>query len=126
MKKMLIFIFCLALTSLACLQSAMVAGPVQTETAATPELVIDPTPSPSPKSTNDFGEGSKVTCAKVIAIEALNVRFGASDREKVLTWLKSGELVQVLDQSDRDWWKIERGGKSGYVRSSYLQESECE
>src|SRR5258706_2085369 len=126
MKKILILIFCLALMSLACLQTTVVAQNVSVTASPTfvkvqvPVIVtVTLTPALCLK-----GEGA--TCARVIAIEALNVRFGASDKDVVFAWLKSGELVQVLDQSDSNWWFIEHDGFSGYVRSSYLEEVECE
>jgi len=111
MKKMIVLFMCLALMSLACLQTAMPAGAVQMGTATG-----DPAPTQS----------AEIVCARVIAVKALNVRFGASEQEDVMTWLRSGEVVQVLDQSDRDWWKIERDGVIGFARSVYLEEVECE
>lgn len=128
MKKIIFLIACLAFASLACLESAAVVGPAQTEMTTTPEptfvtqtIAISKTLTPT---LSLKGEGEE-TCARVIAIEALNVRFGASDQDHVLTWLKSGELVQVVDRSDADWWKIERHGVIGFARSSYLEEVEC-
>jgi len=125
MKKFILFIFGLSLLSLACLETAMVGGPVQMGTSTAPSVAtFTLTPALALK-----GEGETPVvqiCAQVIAIEALNLRFGASDQDIVLTWLRSGEVVQVVDQSDRDWWKIERNGEIGFARSIYLRESECE
>ncbi len=133
MKKIICLLFGLSLLSLACLQTAMVADPAQTGTATAAEPTFA-----SQTSNVEVGDGfddleqgvpapaNPQICAQVIAIEALNVRFGASEQDNVMTWLRSGEVVQVLDRSDRDWWKIERKGVIGFARSVYLQESECE
>lgn len=133
MKKIIYLLFGLSLLSLACLQTAMVADPAQTGTATAAEPTFA-----SLTSNMEVGDGfddleqadpapaNPQICAQVIAIEALNVRFGASEQDNVMTWLRSGEVVQVLDRSDADWWKIERQGVIGFARSVYLQESECE
>src|SRR5689334_21323985 len=128
MKKISIFILCLALTSLACLQTAMAAQNISATASATFVKVqvyaADPTPSPSPKSTNDFGEVRR--CARVVAIESLHLRQEASENSLHLAYMQHGEVVRVLDRSNVDWWFVERKGISGYARSVYLQESECE
>ena len=128
MKKIIYLLLGLSLLSLACLQTAMVNGPVQTGTAKAAEFVTQ-IPSMEVSGGLDTPAATRppeFSCAQVIASRALNVRFGASDRDLVLTWLISGEVVRVVDRSDRDWWKIERDGVIGFARSRYLQESECE
>ena len=35
--------------------------------------------------------------------------------------LKIGELVEVLDQTDTDWWKGSLNGKVGLFPSNYIQ-----
>ena len=37
--------------------------------------------------------------------------------------LKRGELVEVLDQEDTDWWKGSLNGKVGLFPSSYVEKS---
>src|SRR5690349_14201464 len=99
MKKILIPILCLAFMSLACLQTAMVAQDISVTASPTFVKVVvhaaEPTLTKSPTAAAD-----QQICARVIAIEALNVRAAASDKDIVLTWLKNGEVVQVIDRSD--------------------------
>jgi hypothetical protein len=126
MKKTTVLIFCLAFLSLACLTTS---GPYWTpgpETPAptigfTPDEVFVITPDPDPTST-----AAPRICARVVAIEALNVRIDANEQARILTWLKNNDVVVVVDQVNADWWHIESAVYSGYARSIYLQESECE
>ena len=123
--KLMLASFVLMISSLACLQTtaAIAPEPVSAAQNASPTLAVhaaEPTLTKSPTAAAD-----QQICAKVIAIEALNVRAAASDKDIILTWLKNGEVVQVIDQSDGDWWFIMRNGISGYARSSYLQKVEC-
>lgn len=127
MKKIFVLILCLALMSLACLQTAMVGGPVQAG-IATPagenvKEILEPTETITPSLSLKGEEAQK--CAKVIAIESLNMRVGASENELIVTWLKNGEQVQVIDQLDPKWWRIDAQGVVGFARSVYLQEVEC-
>jgi len=126
MRKILITILCLALTSLACLSTAspMVTYPADTPTAgatASADEVFD-----LPVSQISSATATNKLCAVVIAVEALHLRKGPSEDDIVLTWLKNGEVVQVVSDANIDWWRIDAGGVSGYARSIYLQESECE
>jgi hypothetical protein len=131
MKKTIVLILCLAFFSLACLQTVVVAQVAPTGTNAA-RFVTTLTPALSPK-----GEGvtptrpSKLSCARVIAIEALHMRQGANENAVVLAWLVNGEVVRVVDRSDGDWWFIEHAGVYGYARSVYLElfgnsKSKCE
>ena len=38
------------------------------------------------------------------------------------TSLVAGGIVSVLEKTDENWWKVESGGKDGYVPSSFLKE----
>jgi uncharacterized protein YgiM (DUF1202 family) len=126
-KKALSILICLALVSLACLQSAVVAdGGGKPTTSPTPVMqtstsspVVDISPS-SPAS--PVGRGS--LCAQVIASKALNLRKGASEHTQILAWLRNGDQVQVIGV-DGDWSMIDASGVIGYVRSLYLQKSDC-
>jgi hypothetical protein len=126
MKKITIVILCLALISLACVQTSgpyWTPGP-ETATAtatATQYLRIGQTLTKTPTATP-----APQICAVVVAIEALHVRIEPDENAGNLTWLKNGDVVNVLDQADADWWFIERDGLSGYARSIYLKESECD
>jgi len=126
MKKLLVFILCLALISLACLDTGTagvmsvfpgtatieVTG-TRTNGAVKIELVIE-TESPAR------------SCAVVEAETAAHLRGEADPTSRILTHLLNGEVVQVIDKTDGEWWKVKRGGVIGFARSLYLRESECE
>lgn len=125
MKKLILISLTLAAASLACLGSAAVAEPTTSPTSATFVKVTE----------EAAGEVFEIpvldmtitsqTCAVVIAVEALHVRQGASVEDIVLAWLNNGDVVNVIDQADSDWWRIERDGIVGFARSIYLQERTC-
>ena len=118
---------CVAMVSMACLESAAVpqgdtiGGQIPAVSATesiVPTATLTLTPALSLK-----GEG--VRCARVIASDALNLRMEASEQSRILAWLKNNDIVVVVDASNADWWYVESPLMSGYVRSVYLQESEC-
>jgi len=124
-KRLVVVLISLALMSLACLQSARIStaqAVTMAPTFATQTQTVTPIPT-FPLQ----GEGAAPVelCALVIAEEALNVREGLSVHSQILTWLNSGDVVRVLDQSNADWWRIEHAGVSGYTRSIFLEEKEC-
>ena len=126
MKKIFVLILGLSLMSLACLQSAVLVQPIAA-ISKTESSVSEPTAnSVKGFATSAATQPAAPACAKVIAIEALNVRNAPNETAVVLAWLKSGEVVQVIDNTHADWWRVKSIAKVGYVRSSYLKESECE
>lgn len=50
----------------------------------------------------------------------LNVRSGPGKNYKVVFQAEKGSIVDVLDDSNYDWWKIQQEGKTGYAMSEYL------
>jgi len=109
MKKFTIVIFCLAFSSLACLStsSALIESDQRVIVATRNEIgqtISEPFAPVEPTSTN-----APQLCARVVAIEALHLRGGASENDIVLTWLRSGVVVQVVDQVDEDWWRVQLG-----------------
>lgn len=136
MKRLTIVILCLALLSLACLQSAGVSDQ-QLAISLTPTILISESAAGAVydvEAINDIvptltkvspAIAAARTCARVTAVDALHLRKGPSENDIVLAWLNHGDLVQVLDQSDPDWWFIESRGVSGYARSIYLQIGVC-
>jgi len=126
MNKLTIVILCLALISLACLTTS---GPYWTPGPETPAPTIT-TDEPAAGAVYELpvitATAAQRTCARVIALDALNLRKGPSEKDIVLAWLKNNDIVVVVDQSNADWWHIESAVYSGYARAIYLQESECE
>ncbi len=125
MKKILLTILCLAFVSLACLSTS---GAV----IESPEPVILATRLEASQSTSEpidlVGESPTMAapvCARVVAIAALNLRRSASSKAVVLAWLQFSNVVQVLDQSNAEWWRVRFDGVEGFARSSYLEQVEC-
>lgn len=125
MNRLTILIICLALTSLACLQTVGAVAPessVITVTApATSTLVHVAEPTLTKVAT-----AAAPLCAVVSANKALHLRREANERAVVLAWLMHGDVVRVVPAGQSgDWWFIEHEGVYGYARSKYLQEGEC-
>lgn len=126
MKTKISILLCLVFFSLACLGSAasssIDAAPIGDDHPTltnVPMVEDDHLPTLAPTLVTDR------RCAVVIADESLHLRGGPSEDDIVLTWLKSGEELQLLSNSDPDWWRVRFEGFEGFARSIYLQESEC-
>lgn len=126
MKKIVIVTLCLAFASLACLStSSGVVESGQREGVATRfeigQSYSEPVALAEPTLTN-----APQLCAVVVALDALHLRGGSSADDIVLTWLRSGDVVEVLDQVNAEWWRVSFNGFEGFARSSYLQIARCE
>jgi len=116
---------CLALISLACLDTsgAVIAVDQPPEVATRINLMATTTPA-----LVKIGQSETTVapvCARVIASSAQNLRIDAGLSSRILGHLLNGDLVQVIDQANRDWWHVRRGDDIGFARSSYLEEVEC-
>lgn len=126
MKKIMISILCLALASMACLSTAA-AGSLDVSGE------VNPAPaSPMASATMDEVPQNVTTtlipderCAVVIASEALHLRELASESARVLTWLKRGDVVQVVSIANVQWTHVRFEGFEGFARSVYLENVEC-
>ena len=56
----------------------------------------------------------------------LNVRSGPGKGYKVVFRVEKGSIVNVLNDSNRDWWNIQQDGKTGYAMSEYLKKVQDE
>ena len=126
MNKRLITIFCLAFFSLACLgTSAAVEAVGERDEVATGSEIgqtySEPVAAAEPTLTN-----APQLCAVVVAIDALHLRKGPSADDIVLTWLRSGDVVHVLDQGNPEWWRVEFEEVEGFARSMFLEEVRCD
>ena len=122
-KTTVLFFVILLVTSLACLETAAAAISVEKADASVTESIVPTATLTLTPALSLKGEGGK--CAQVIAIEALHLRNGANEKAVVLDWLRHGDVVQVIDQSEGDWWFVQHAGINGYARMKYLQEMEC-
>jgi uncharacterized protein YgiM (DUF1202 family) len=125
MKRLTLFLLCLAFMSLACLQSAA-------------DLEQDPTSTPAPTKENLVLAADQVLkqdatrtaaprkCAVIIADEALHLRATASERSAHLAYMRSGVVVKLISARDPDWWLVQYGVKVGYARAKYMREEKCQ
>lgn len=136
MKK--IILICLAVlgSSLACLQTAVIA---ETPSAFAPTVFASQTEYPAGAvyeigdgltltptlSLEGEGERAQRSCAEVIADKSLHLRGAPGEHATVLTWLLNGDVVQVIDQANSDWWLVEFDGRTGYALADYLKERMC-
>lgn len=52
---------------------------------------------------------------------AVNIRDGKGTKAKVITQIKPGEKLQILDTTDEEWYKIDLGNKKvGYISGDYI------
>jgi len=125
-KRIVSLLLSLALLSLACLQTALMVESVPAEAVPTGTATeIDSgavwiAPSVVPSTASEF------VCAVVVAVRSLHLRSEPDFNSESLVFMRSGEDVQLLDDSNPDWWKVRRGDLIGYARSKYLLLVECE
>jgi len=126
MKKWILISLTLLSASLACLQPAATAQD-HAATAAPTFVKVAEEPAGAVYEIIEISEAvNSQICAVVIAEEALHLRAGPSEGDIVLTWLKHGDVLKVIDWADSNWWLVDFNGRTGYARSIYLAESECE
>ena len=51
----------------------------------------------------------------------LNMRKSPEDRAKIITKIKNGSQVEVLETVEEGWYRISFDGKEGYVKSRYIK-----
>lgn len=126
MKQLYKLFLCLAVVSLACLSTAAgsslpaVDEPAPSQVSTMGAVATDEAPlTMEPTLVTDR------SCAVVIAAESLHLRGGASESAEVLTWLNRGVVVELVNNSDPDWWRVRFEGFEGFARSVYLQNVEC-
>ena len=125
-KRIVSLLLSLALSSLACLQTAVLVESVPTSGAPTgtpTEIESGAVWFPSALPSQMAAESD---CALVVAVRSLHLRESADYNSESLAYMWNGEEVQVLDDHNPDWWKVQRGDVVGYARSKYLLIVECE
>lgn len=116
-RKPLLFLLCLVLVSQSCLTTTepFVTYPAETPTAVRSTVVPRASVTPSPSA----------ACAVIKADDALHLRKGAGVDSRVLAFMKSGEVVELISSTNAEWWLIKRGELVGYARSKYMEKREC-
>lgn len=125
MKKLIIFFICLALASLACLETSSNELPTAEITVVATRIENTPTNTAPAIVKISTVTAAPEICARVIANTAQNLRSGADPDYQILTQMAYGEVVQVIGQSNADWWLVQRGDDIGFARSIFLEEVEC-
>jgi len=126
MKKLCMFILCLALVSLACL-----------DTSAAMVLTAAPSQMPTRFEVTAFSTAAVVEalptmtlpaqlCAVVVADEAVHLRGFSGISSRIIGFLNAGDVVQVVSRNNADWWQVKHGEAVGFARSSYLKIVDCE
>lgn len=74
------------------------------------------------------GSGEKMYDAKVVAEKGntVNMRNNPSTNASILKAVPIGTIVQVIEDNNNGWSKIETDGKSGYMMSKFLQKVDGE
>lgn len=60
-----------------------------------------------------------------ITASALNVRTSSdtSSSDNILGTLSKGDAVEVFDQDEKGWWRIEFNGQTAYISNTYVSET---
>ena len=66
--------------------------------------------------------GAHAAGMEAITTSNLNMRTGEGTNHKIITTIKKGEKVQVLDNNG-SWWKVKYNNKTGYSYKNYLRVS---
>lgn len=53
----------------------------------------------------------------------VNLRKGPDNKKKVLTTVPAGKTIEVLEQTNEWWWKVEYQGTEGYIAASFISRS---
>ncbi len=125
MKKIMIVILCLAFFSLACLGTSAAVEAVGERDEVATRSNLDGHVSPAAAAAEPTLTNVPQLCAVVVAIDALHLRKGPSADDIVLTWLRSGDVVHVLEQGNPEWWRVHFKSDIGFARSAFLEEVEC-
>jgi uncharacterized protein YgiM (DUF1202 family) len=103
----------------------------------TPSLTPTSTPSLTPSATLDpilsntgiLDTGTPTpTPARVIAIEALNVRKSPSEDSPTVGYYKNGDLVTLTGRCDSGWAEIRfvwDGGETAWVNADFISAKNC-
>ena len=126
MTQKIVTILCLAFFSLACMSMAGAASIDAAAPVGTSPTLTNPSATADTETqTMAPTETQAQRCAVVVADEALHLRESASESSLVLTWLNHGVVVDLVENSDPNWWHVRFGKFEGFARSAYLVESEC-
>ena len=126
MKKMTIFFLCLALISLACLEtSSAVISTTEPAKVATRIEEVATFAAPAMVTTTPTEFVTRI-CARVVAARSLNLRIDAGTSAEVIGDLWLADVVTVLDRENAEWWHVKRGDDIGFARSIFLEEVRCD
>ena len=67
----------------------------------------------------------KVNDKTITNVRRANLRKNSSTTAEIITVLKLGSIVQILECSNREWYKIKVNGQTGYISGELLEPVEC-
>ncbi len=70
---------------------------------------------------NEDGDEEYTQCRVVTKRDPLNIRKGPGTKYDVLGSVPKGKLVNLLEETNDDWWYIEYKGVEGYCSTEYLE-----
>ena len=89
-----------------------------TETEIQTEAATE-TAAPATKETEKETEASVV---EYEVVGGVNFRAEANGDSEILDMLADGEVVELIDKDNNDWWHVRHGETEGYIYSEFLTE----
>lgn len=86
---------------------------IQSPSSNTPAVINEPAKKPAPTVVVEK-QMYKVTS------ETLRMKEGPNLQSAVLMKLNNGSVVELIEKTNTDWWKVKYGGVDGYVQAKYL------
>jgi uncharacterized protein YgiM (DUF1202 family) len=123
-RKLFLFLLFLAV-NLACLSTTEPFATYPADTPISSGATMTPAATVMPSSSASPTESGDAACAVISADEALHLRAKASETSQSLAFMERGEVVELINSTNAEWWRIKRGELVGYARSKYLEKSEC-
>ena len=77
-------------------------------------------PASTPSTPEDAQAGTVIRAVASNPNKWLNVRSGAGTQYPVVFQVEKGDIVEVLDAGEPDWWQIRFGGRIGWASAKYL------
>lgn len=77
-------------------------------------------PASTPSTPEDAQAGTVIRAVVSNPNKWLNVRSGAGTQYPVVFQVEKGDIVEVLDAGEPDWWQIRFGGRIGWASAKYL------
>lgn len=74
------------------------------------------------RPTSNFNISNEVTGLYYYLIDKTSLRSEATSQSTVLKRFRAGDEVELIEKTDKYWWKVIFNGQVGYVKAAKLQE----